>query len=85
MNRPNNEIYQNLLKRTKRIALTIVCCIPVLIIFAYLTRYYINSRALKIICFMIIMAVAVAIVEVISSKRQKKQEAKKLFEKDVFK
>lgn len=85
MNRPNNEIYQNLLKRTKRIALTIVCCIPVLIIFAYLTRYYITSRALKIICFMIIMAVAVAIVEVISSKRQKKQEAKKLFEKDVFK
>lgn len=85
MNRHNNDGFQKVFKRAKRVGITILCCIPILVIFAYLTRNVITSSVLQVVCFMIIMGIAVAIVEIVASKREKTKEAKKLLEKDVFK
>ena len=78
---------ENVMKRVKRIALTIVFCIPVIIIFGYLTRNVITSNALQILCFVVIFGLAVLIVELIYSKRQKNIEQRKVENnnKDVFK
>ncbi len=86
MRRDQNDVYQRAMKVAKRIAITIVCCVPVMIAFAYLTRRYIYGW-LQIFCFMLIMGVAVAIVEVVARRRESRREAKKLLNKnkDVFK
>ncbi|MFQ6751994.1 MAG: hypothetical protein ACLRFL_00315 [Clostridia bacterium] len=87
MRRQNNEMYQNAMKVAKRIAITIICCVPIMIAFGYLTRNIITNSAVQIICFMIIMSVAVVIVELIAKRQAQKREAKKLLheDKDVFK
>ena len=78
-----NEVYRNTLKVAKRIAITILCCIPILIFFGYFTRNIITNRVLRIVCFMIIMGVVVAVEEVIvRAKEKQKQEVET---KDVFK
>ena len=75
------------MKTVKRIALTIVFTIPVIIAFGYLTRNVITSNALQIICFAAIFGLAVLIVELIYAKRQKRVEQRKVENKnkDVFK
>ena len=80
-------IPENTIKKVKRIAWTIVCCIPVIVAFGYLTRNVITENSLQILCFVIIFGLAVLIEELIYSKRQKKLEAKKNTNKqnDVFK
>lgn len=80
-------IPENSIKKVKRIAWTIVCCIPIVVAFGYLTRNVITENALQILCFVIIFGTAVLIEELIYSKRQKKLEAKKKDnkQKDVFK
>ncbi|MBE5740914.1 MAG: hypothetical protein E7351_00040 [Clostridiales bacterium] len=81
--RNRNEITQGFMKVAKRIAITILCCIPVLIIFGYLTRNIITQDWVQIICFIIIMGVAVLIEELIVRNREKnKNDVEK---KDVFK
>ena len=82
-----NETMKKAMKVAKRIAITMLCCLPVLLIFGYLTRNIITSDALQITCFVIIMGVAVAIVEVVARSREKRKEAMEQFEtkKDVFK
>ena len=82
-----NQQFQNITKVAKRIGLTILCCLPVLIAFAYLTRNVIKSDAIQIVCFVLIMGVAVLIEELISRKKEKAKERKALLEKskDVFK
>ena len=87
MRRQNNDMYQNAMKTAKRIAITIICCVPIMIAFGYLTRNIITNDAVQITCFMIIMSVAVAIVELIAKRKAQKREAKKLLheDKDVFK
>ena len=74
-------------KRAKRVALTILFCIPVVAVFGYFTRNIITNNALQIVCFTLIMGVAVFLEELIYSKRQKKLEEKKKDNKhvDVFK
>ena len=90
MRRPinqQNEAYKAAMKVAKRIAITILCCMPVLLVFGYLTRNIITSDALQIICFVIIMGIAVAIVEVVARSREQRKQAMEQFEtkKDVFK
>ena len=90
MKRPvdqQNETYKRAMKVAKRIAITMLSCFPVLLIFGYLTRNIITSDALQITCFVIIMGIAVAIVEVIARAREQKKAEQAQFEtkKDVFK
>lgn len=80
-----NEAYKNIMKVAKRVAITVLCCVPVLIVFAYLTRKVINSDALQIVCFMLIMGVAVAIVEIVARTKEKKQKEIVETKRDVFK
>ena len=80
-----NDPYKNVFRVAKRIAITILCCIPVMAIFAYLTRNIIKSDALQVLCFMFIMGIAVAIVEVVAREREKQKEEIIETKRDVFK
>lgn len=82
-----SNIPENSIKKAKRIAWTVVCCIPIVIIFGYLTREVITSNALQIICFAVIFGIAVLIEELIYNKKQKEieQKHKDNQHKDVFK
>jgi F0F1-type ATP synthase assembly protein I len=79
-----NEALNNAMKVAKRIAITILCCIPVVIIFGYLTRNVITANWLQILCFMLIMGIAVAIVEVIARAKEKQQKEEVETKRDVF-
>ena len=81
----NNDTYKNMFKVAKRIAITILCCMPVMVIFAYLTRNIIKSDVLQVLCFMFIMGIAVAIVEVIARTRENQKEQEIETKRDVFK
>lgn len=84
-NNDRNEIYRNIMKVGKRIALTILCCVPIMIVFGYLTRNVITSNALQIVCFMLIMGVTVAIVEVVARAKEKAKAEEIETKRDVFK
>ena len=73
------------MKVAKRIAITVLCCIPFIIVFAFLTRKVITSDALQIVCFMLIMGVAVLVVEVIARRKEKQQKEQIETKRDVFK
>ena len=77
--------YKNAIKVAKRVALTILCCIPVLLVFAYLTRNIITYNGVQIISFIVIMSVAVSIVEIVARKKEKIQLENKDMKHDVFK
>ena len=79
-----DEAFKNAIKVAKRIAITILCCIPVLIVFAYLTRKVITADWLQILCFMLIMGVAVAVVEVVARTKEKRQKEEIETKRDVF-
>ena len=82
-----NDTYKNMMKVAKRIAIEILISLPICIIFAYLTKDIIKSDFLQIVCFMVIMSVAVVIGELIYKRKQKRKEAQELLhpKKDVFK
>ena len=80
-----DEIYRNIMKVGKRVALTILCCVPIMIVFGYLTRNIITSNALQIVCFMLIMGIAVAIVEVVARAKEKAKAEEVETKRDVFK
>ena len=82
-----NEIMKNTIKVAKRIAITILVCIPFLIVFAYLTRNVITSNVLQVLSFIAIMGVAVLVEEIVVRKREKRKAALEEIEgkKDVFK
>ena len=86
MRKINNrdEAYKYAVKVIKRIAITILCCVPVMIIFGYLTRNAITSNALQIVCFMLIMGIAVAVEEVVARAKEKKQKEEIETKRDVF-
>lgn len=81
------DTFNKIMKVGKRIAITILCCVPVLVLFGYYTQNIIKDSWLQIICFMAIMGVAVLIVELIARKREKKKQAQNLLndKKDVWK
>ena len=72
-------------RRTKRIAITVLCCVPVMIVFGYLTRNVIKSNALQILCFTLIMGVAVAVVEIVARAKEKAKAEEIETKRDVFK
>ena len=80
-----DEAYKNAIKVAKRIAITILCCIPVMIIFGYLTRKVITSNVLQGVCFIAIMSIAITIVEVVVRIKDKKQQEEIETKRDVFK
>ena len=80
-----DEAYKNAIKVAKRIAITMLCCIPFMIVFAYLTRKVITTNWLQILCFMLIMGIAVAVVEVIARAKEKAKSEEIETKKDVFK
>ena len=82
-----NDLYKNFMKVAKRVAITILCCIPICILFGYFTRTVITSSVWQCVCFIAIMGTGVLIVEVIARAKEKRQqeEAKHSTKKDVFK
>ena len=82
-----NDMIKNVTKVAKRVALTIVCCIPFCAVFAYVTKDVIKSDFLQILGFMLIMGLGVLIVEIIARKRENKKQSQEILEtkKDVFK
>ena len=82
-----NETYKNMMKVAKRIALEILISLPVCIVFAYLTRNFITSDALQIVCFMVIMSLAVLIGELAYKRKQQKRQAQEILnpKKDIYK
>ena len=80
-----DEAYKSVIKVAKRIAITILCCIPVMIIFGYLTRKVITSNVLQGVCFIAIMSIAIVIVEVVVRRKEKQQKEEIETKKDVFK
>lgn len=85
MKQTQNDMYNKAFKVAKRIGITVLCCVPVLIAFAYLTRNVIKSNALQIVCFTIIMGVAVLVVELVARKKEKTKKENQIEHKDVFK
>lgn len=87
MRKNQQEITQNIMKVGKRIAITILCCVPFLIAIGYLLRNVITSNAVQILLFMLIMGIAVLIEELIARKSERRKQAKIELEgdKDVFK
>ena len=81
----NNDSFKNAMKVAKRITLTILCCVPVLVLFGYFTRKVITSDALQIVCFMVIMAVAVVAEEIIARAKEAKKKEEVETKRDVFK
>ena len=79
-----DEAYKNIMKVAKRIAITILCCIPVIIIFGYLTRNVITSDALQIVCFTLIMGIAVTVEEIIVRAKEKAKAEEIETKRDVF-
>ncbi len=79
-----NEAYKNIMKVAKRIAITVLCCVPVMIVFGYLTRNVIKSNALQILCFTLIMGVAVAVVEIVARAKEKAKAEEIETKRDVF-
>ena len=82
-----SQTYAKAMKVAKRIAITMLCCLPVLIVFAYLTRNIITSNFWQIFIFIIIMGLAVLIEELITRTKEKRKQADELLgtKKDVFK
>lgn len=81
----NPETYSAIMKVGKRIAITILVCVPFLIVFAYLMRNIITSNVVLIICFVLIMGIAVLIEEIIARKREKVKKETIVEKRDVFK
>jgi len=83
---PNQqEFINNAMKVAKRIGITILVCVPFLIIFAYLTRNIITSDVAQVLIFIGVMGVAVLIEEIIVRKREKEKSEQQIEKKDVFK
>ena len=87
MRRVNNidNRFQGAFKVAKRIAITILCCIPVMILFGYFTRNIIKSNGVQIVCFMLILGIAVAVEEVIARAKEKAKAEEVETKRDVFK
>lgn len=82
VNNQNQDI-KRVMKVAKRIAITMLCCLPFLGVFGYLTRDIITSDFWQVVCFMAIMGATVAVEEVIVRNKEKRDEEDD--SKDVFK
>jgi len=84
-NHIQDDAVKNFVKVAKRIAITILCCVPVMIVFGYLTRNVITSNFAQSAIFFVFMAVVVAVVEIVARKKEKAKEQDLETKKDVFK
>ena len=83
-----SESYRKALKIGKRIAITILICIPLLILFGYYTINIITADCAQILIFMVIMGLAVTIEELVAKRKEQKKEAQEILKEpkeDVFK
>lgn len=82
-----NQTYNKALKVAKRIVVTVLCCLPVLILFAYFTRNIITSDFWQVFIFICFMSVAVLIEELVTRAKIKRKQAEELLgtKKDIFK
>lgn len=87
MRNTQNETVQNAMKVAKRIAITMLCCLPFMLVFAYLLRNVLNKDIYQILFFMAFLAIVVVIEEIVSRKAEKRKKLKQEIEptKDVFK
>ena len=79
----NDDLMQRIMKRGKRIAITMLCCLPFLILFGYLTRNIITSNAAQIAIYVAVMGIAVLVVELLAKK--KAETKSEIEDVDVFK
>lgn len=80
-----DEVYDNAMKVAKRIAITMLCCVPFLLVFAYLMRNVITSSGLQIFIFVLIMGIVVLIEELIVRRKKRRESKVEEDKKDVFK
>lgn len=87
MRKDQNQMYNSIMKVAKRIAITIVCCVPFMVLFGYYTSNIITASWAQVLIFTTFLLVVVLIEELISRKREQKKQARELSEKttDVFK
>ncbi len=87
MRKDIDETGAKIMKVGKRIAITILCCVPFLIVVSYLLRNVLTSDTLWIIIYMITFGGAVLIEELISrsKEKRKKMRAELHEDEDVFK
>lgn len=83
--RPNNDAVKRIYKRAKRIAITVLICLPFLIVLAYLLRNIVTHNWMQILMFTFILAVVVVVVELIFSKKEKDKQKQEVETKDVYK
>lgn len=84
MNRNSQKLAMQ--KMIKRIGITVLCCLPILILLGYFLQE-LNSVA-TVAIFVVVMLVAVCVEEYIYAHRQTKQELKKKLlhkDEDVYK
>ena len=69
----------------KRVGITVLCCIPIMIILGYFLQFL--SDAVLIFIFVAVMILAICVVEYFHRKRQQRKEVLKTLHKneDVFK
>ena len=84
-NHVQDDAVKNFVKVAKRIAITILCCVPVMIVFGYLTRNVITSNFAQSAIFFVFMSVVVAVIEIVARKKEKQQKEEIETKKDVFK
>ena len=79
----DDDLMKRIMKRGKRLVITILCCLPALILFGYFTRNIITSNIAQIAIYVTVMLVVVLIVETIAKRKEEnKQEIEDV---DVFK
>lgn len=82
-----NKKYQSIVEvknNIKRYLITMLCCVPLLIVVGVLLEGRVN-KALRITIFVLIMLVVFAISEFIYSKRKAKKQNVEVKREDVFK
>ena len=72
----NTDMFRRAKKLVKRISITILCCIPFILIFAYLTRNVITSDAAQIVCFIAIMGGALRLLSQLQEQERRKRQNK---------
>ena len=84
-NNLRDDAVKGFMKVAKRIAIAILCCVPVMIVFGYLTRNVITSNFAQSAIFFVFMAVVVAVVEIVARRKEKAKLEEVETKKDVFK
>ena len=83
-----SEAYRKALKVGKRIAITLLLCIPCLVLLAYYTRNVITENWAQILLFIVIMGFVVTIEELVVKRKEQKKEEEEIIkepQEDVFK